>query len=59
MNGTSSSPQSWTVTMCGWWSEAASWASARKRRRKALSSANAACSTLTATWRCSRVSDAE
>ena len=58
MNGTSSSPQSCTVTMCGWCSEAASWASARNRRRNAASSASAACSTLTATRRFSRVSSA-
>ena len=58
MNGTSSSPQSWTVTMWGWCSDAASWASARNRRRKAVSSARAACSTFTATRRRSRVSSA-
>ena len=36
MNGTSSSPQSCTVTMCGWWSDAATCASARKSTEETL-----------------------
>ena len=58
MNGTSSSPQSYTAITLGWLSDAATWASARNRRRNPASSASARCRTLTPTRRFRRTSSA-
>src|SRR5581483_3589365 len=54
---TSISPASWTVTMCGWFSDEAICASRWKRRRSATS-ANSSESNFTATGRSSFVSSA-